>query len=147
MSIDIVLMKNKSEKNAVDKSLDTIATVTGTLRGECSIIDPVVEIEVAMSDITRCNYMYIDKFDRYYFVTNMTSVRRGLVRFNCHVDVLMSFKKGILKNHAIVRRQQSKYNLYLNDGSLKVYQNPHVTTKEFPSGFTTMEFVLAVAGS
>lgn len=147
MAFDIVLMKNKSEKNAVDKTTEEIMTLTGELRGECSIIDPVFAIECSMSDITRCNYAYIEKFDRYYFVTNMVSVRRKLVEFTCHVDVLMSFKKGIRGNKAIVKRQQQNYNLYLNDGSLKVYQNPHVTTKEFPSGFTSMEFVLAVAGS
>lgn len=147
MSFDIVLQKNKSEKNAVDKKLENITTMTGTLRGECSIIDPVIVAEAKMSDVTRCNYMYIDRFDRYYFVTDITSVRTGVVQFTCHVDVLMSFKKGILKNKAIIKRQQSTYNLYLNDGSLKIYQNPHITTKKFPSGFSSMEFVLAVAGS
>lgn len=59
----------------------------------------------------------------------------------------MSFADGIRNNTAIIKRQQEQWNLYLNDGSLKCYQDPIILTKAFPSGFTTQEFVLAVAGA
>lgn len=147
MSFKIILQKNKNESNAVNKSLTDIVTLEGTLKESTSIIDPVIVVEGDLDDFTRCNYMTIDKFDRSYFVTNIRSIRTGLVEFSCHVDVLMSFKTGLLKNTAIVKKQENDWNLYLNDGTLKVYQNPSVLTRSFPSGFSTQEFVLAVAGS
>ena len=147
MSFDITLQVNKSEKNKMIKSITDIITVTGELKSETSIIDPVIMINCELSDVTKCNYMKIASFGRSYFVNNIRSIRSGLVEFSCHVDVLSSFADAIKSNSAIVRRQENKWNLYLNDGSFKVYQNPIVLTKEFPSGFTTREFVLAVAGS
>lgn len=146
MAFDIVLQRNNSENNRVTKQIDDIMTVSGVLKEETSIIDPVVKIECDLSSVTGCNYLSISEFDRSYFVTNIRSIREGIVEFSCHVDVISTYADGIKNNDAIVKRQEKKWNLYLNDGSFKVYQNPNVLTKAFPSGFTTQELVLAVAG-
>lgn len=147
MPFNIVLQTNNSEPNRITKSVSDIMTLSGVLKEETSIIDPVIKIECDLATVTGCNYLSIPAFGRSYFVRNIRSVRNGLVEFSCHVDVLSSFADGIKANSAIVKRQENSWNLYLNDGSLKVYQNPIVLTKAFPSGFTTQEFVLAVAGN
>ena len=147
MAFDIVLQKNNSERNRITKDISEILTVSGELKTETSIIDPVIMIGCDLSSVVGCNYMSIPAFGRSYFVNNIRSIRSGLVEFSCHVDVLSSFAPQIRSNTAIVRRQENNWNLYLNDGSFKVYQNPNVLTKAFPSGFTTQEFVLAIAGS
>lgn len=147
MSFSIVLQRNDSEKNRITKTITDIETLTGTLKAETSIIDPVIIVEGDLSDYVNCNYMTIATFGRSYFVNNIRSIRNGLVEFSCHVDVLSSFANEIKSNSAIVKRQENNWNLYLNDGTFRVYQNPNVLTKAFPSGFTTQEFVLAVAGS
>ena len=147
MAFDIVLQRNNSERNKVTKDVSDLLTVSGKLKTETSIIDPVIMIECDLSAVTGCNYMTIQTFGRSYFVNNIRSIRTGLVEFSCHVDVLSSFADEIRGNTAIVRKQENKWNLYLNDGSFKIYQNPNVLTKAFPSGFTTQEFVLAIAGS
>lgn len=147
MAFNISLQRNNSERNRVSKDVENIMTVSGELKTETSIVDPVIMIECDLSAVTECNYMAIPTFGRSYFVNNIRSIRTGLVEFSCHVDVLSSFAEQIKKNTAIVRKQENNWNLYLNDGSFKVYQNPIVLTKAFPSGFTTQEFVLAVAGS
>lgn len=147
MAFNIALQINSSERERLDKDVSTIMTVSGVLKEETSIIDPVIMIECDLSDVTNCNYMTIGAFGRSYFVNNIRSIRNGLVEFSCHSDVLSSFKSQIRNNNAIVKRQENNWNLYLNDGSFKVYQNPNVLTKAFPSGFTRQEFVLAVAGS
>ena len=146
MSFDILLQTNNSERNRVTKDLRNITTVYGTLKEETSIIDPVIKIECALADVKSCNYLTIADFGRSYFVNNIRSIRNGLVEFSCHVDVLSSFADEIKANRAIIRRQENDWNLYLNDGTFKVYQNPEVLTKAFPAGFTTQEIVLAVAG-
>ena len=76
----------------------------------------------------------------------MRSIRNGLVEISGVVDVLTSFASGIRANRGIVAKQENDWNLYVNDGTFRVYQNPMVLTKEFPSGFSTSEFVMAIAG-
>lgn len=146
MAFSIHLMVNSSSKEVLDKSLSTIRTVTGTLREGTSIIDPIIKIEGDLSEFTKCNYMFIPEFGRYYYVTNIKSVLNNIVEFTAHVDVLTTYRDEIRSNVAIIHRQENDWNLYLNDGVFKVYQNPMVLTKKFPAGFTTHEFVLAVAG-
>lgn len=147
MPFDITLQLNNSEKNKVTKSLTDIITVSGELKTGTSIIDPIIMVNCNLSDVVKCNYMTIGSFGRSYFVNNIRSIRSGLLEFSCHVDVLSSFADAIRQNTAIIQKQEKEWNLYLNDGSFKIYQNPMVLTKAFPSGFTTQEFVLAVAGS
>lgn len=147
MAFNIILQRNQSEKNALTKTVNDLMTVTGTLKNDTSIIDPVIVIECDLSAFSLCNYMTIPEFDRSYFVTDIKSIRNGLVEFSCHVDVLSSFASYIRSNMAVIEKQQNDWNLYLDDGTFRVYQNPMVLTKNFPSGFNTLEFVMAIAGS
>ena len=147
MAFTITLQTNNSEDNRITKSVTDIMSVNGTLRAGTSIIDPVILMNCDLSLVTNCNYMTIPEFKRSYFVRNIKSVRAGLVELSGHVDVLSSFADNIKGNAAIIRRQENAWNLYLNDGTFRVYQNSIVLTKSFPSGFSTQEFVLAVAGS
>lgn len=147
MSFSIHLMRNNSPKEKLDKDLTILSTLNGTLKTSTSIITPVIMIEGNLSNFTSCNYMYIPEFGRFYFVNDITAISNNIVEFSCHVDVLTTYRDQIRGNHAIVRRQENSWNLYLNDGSFKVYQNPMVLTRAFPSGFNSQEFVLAVAGS
>ena len=147
MAFNIILQRNNSELNRVIKSIDNIMTVSGTLKEETSIIDPIIKIECNIADVKGCNYISVPEFGRSYFVNNIRSIRNGLVEFSCHVDVLSTYAEQIKNNTGIIKRQENEWNLYLNDGTFKVYQNPNVLTKAFPSGFTAQEFVLAVAGS
>lgn len=147
MAFNIELKINNSEQNRLNKDTQTIMTVSGVLKEETSIIDPVIKIECELSKVTGCNYLSIPVFKRSYFVNDIRSIRNGLVEFSCHVDVLSTYAEQIKNNTGIIKRQENEWNLYLNDGTFKVYQNPNVLTKAFPSGFTTQEFVLAVAGS
>lgn len=144
---EIILQTNKSEKNKLDKDVDNIITLSGILKTETSIIDPIILIEGDLSNFVTCNYMTIPLFNRKYFVTNIRSIRNGLFEISAHVDVLSSFTSQIRTNLAIIHRQENRWNLYLNDGTFRVYQNPMVLTREFPTGFSTFEFVLAVAGA
>lgn len=146
MAFEISLQANQSEKNRLSKTVNAITTVSGELKRDTSIIDPVIMIECDLSAVTTCNYMTIPVFGRSYFVNDIRSMRQGLVEFTCHVDVLSTYASAIRGNTAIIRKQETNWNLYLNDGTFKVFQNPNVLTRAFPTGFTTQEFILAIAG-
>ena len=122
MAFNIILQMNKSDYNVLDKSLTNIATVSGRLKDSTSIIDPIILISGDISNYINCNYMTISNFNRSYFINNIISITNSLFEIHAHVDVLTSFKSEIRANNCILSRQENKYNLYLNDGSLKIYQ-------------------------
>lgn len=142
----ITFYTNNSEKNALTKSLTQIVRLDGTLKDGTSIIDPSIlcyNIDRFIADI---NYFYIDETGRYYFLNGVEVVRTGLWQISGHVDVLSTYKTAILQNRAIIQRSESNYNLKLNDGLFKTQQNPRITTIPFGTGFTTSNYVLALAG-
>lgn len=146
MSFTVNVYVNSSENNRVSKEISQLTSFTGTLRNECSIIDPIITFEGSLETLAGANYLYISKFKRYYFIRNIRSIRSDLVEISAHVDVLMSFADGIRSNVGIVKRNANQWNLYLNDGSIACYQNPKICSMNFPHGFSNHEFVFAVAG-
>ena len=147
MSIQVSLQLNKSERIKVDKDLTTIFTADCILLEPTSLIDPVFKLRGSLADLAECNYFTVPAFKRSYFLSNPISLANDYIQFSGHVDVISSWKAGIRSNEAILAKSENHWNLYLNDGSFKVYQNPHVLTKPFPNGFSTYEFVLGIAGS
>ena len=141
----ITLMSTSSPPNYVNKSVTTVATLTGTLRQPTSVVDPIVTVEIASP--VGFNYVYIPDFNRYYFVKGIVSEKNTLVSISMHVDVLMSYKSNIMSAQAIVKRQEYKFNLYLDDGIFKSYQNSRHKTIPFPNGFADFSYILALAGN
>lgn len=143
----IKLYNNSSDKVVVDKNITQQGSdVTGTLRDDCSIIDPIIKMEAVGTYLLTSNYAYISEFGRYYYITNIVCTGK-LFEVHMHVDVLMSYKSAIRSNRAVISRQQYNYNLYLQDGVFKTEAYPHYEIRKFPSGFTQEEFVLCVAGA
>lgn len=141
---------NTAEKNRVNKSdyLTQKSEMIGTLRESTSIINPVITIHSVngATPLSGINYMYIVDLDRYYFIVDISTVNNDIWVINAKIDVLHTYKRQIYEQKAIIKRQENLWNLYLNDGSFKVYQNPHIKQTSFPYGFTGSSFVLAVAG-
>lgn len=144
----VILGKNNSPSHQIKKNVELVATLTGSFRGEIDIINPVVRVEY--SDPITFNYVYISDFARYYFVEDVNIVRKGVLDIRLRVDVLDSFFNEILANKAILDKQEKLYNLYLNDDSLKMKQNPLISCKVFPYGLFESGLytnVLCVAGN
>lgn len=144
----LTLYMNNSPSNFVNKSLAIIDNVSGVLREPTSIIEPTILLERASP--TGFNYAYIPEFSRYYYVTGISSEVNGLIVIAMHVDVLMTYKAQIAAADAIVKRQEYRFNLYLDDGIFKVYQPTKHKTIPFPYGFgnnNDYSFVLALAGN
>lgn len=144
---EIVLQNNKSEQNKIGKNIDNILTVSGVLKDETSILSPSILVNADLDALTSANYMKIDSFGRKYFITDIKSIRRGLVQINGRCDVLETYKDYIKQQTAVIARQENKWNLYLNDSIFKTYQNPIYIFKKFDKGFQNdMEcYLLTVA--
>lgn len=144
MTIDI--RYTASEVNRVNKQILTLTRLEGVLRNTSNTRDPEVLIEGNIEDVAAANYMTIYSFKRHYFIRSIESVRNGLYLIRGHVDVLTTYATAIKDNSAIIHRQANNFNLYLDDGVMKIYQNPIVETYSFPNGFSDLMYVMPVVG-
>lgn len=143
--MEIVLYTNTSEKNKIGKNLTTVATLTGSIKGESSITHPIILIEY--SDPAAFNYVYIAAFGRYYYVNDVTVVRTGLLRLALSVDVLESFKTSILTQNVILDKNENDYTMYLPDENLITLVKTKTDIINFPNGLLNSgEFILITAG-
>ena len=145
--MEINFYKNLSEKNKIGKVLNNTLTLNGNLREESSIVNPTILVE--HSNLSVYNYAYIPEFKRYYFVSEMTSVRNGLWRVTLSVDVLESYKTDILNLSCIVDKQQNQsYNNYIDDGSYINRADSFIEIANYQNGFNANgEFILLTAGA
>lgn len=144
MNID--LYQNYSQPNKLYKNLSYISRLTGNLREESSAINPSILIQY--DGFITANYCYIPEFNRYYFITNITSVRNNLWRIDCKVDVLQTYNSYISSNDCVLARSEYYYNLYLHDNDLPIYEDTFTSTEIFPNdNFNTWKNILILGGS
>ncbi|MBQ1296568.1 MAG: hypothetical protein IIY21_21160 [Clostridiales bacterium] len=140
----------KDDRRCTVKTLNSAnlkATLTGNIKTDTSIIDPVFEVAYD-ADIMVSNYMRIDALHRYYFINNI-EVGAQRLYIHAHVDVLMSYHTDIDKLQCVVARQASKFksNLYLGDEMFKSILPKDVVSLPFPSAMDdTGSYVLAIGG-
>ena len=145
--MQIEFYKNSSEKNKIGKSISNKLTLGGNLRDECSITSPSILVE--STSLVDYNYCYIPEFKRYYFISDIVSVRNNLWRVSLKCDVLESFKSDILKLSCIVDKQQNQsYNNNIDDGSYINRADSFVEIANYQNGFNSSgEFILITAGA
>ena len=144
--MDIILYYNSSDNKAINKEIVEGATISGTLRNDTSIISPIIALENA--EVFKYNYAYIPSFERYYYITDIKSLRNNLWEVYMKVDVLMSHKQAILSNESIISHSESNANNYIPSDVWRndVRQNTEIIN--FPNGFNEEAlFVLITAGA
>lgn len=145
--MELQLSYNRSENNAISKTLSNIVSITGTLRGDADVLNPAILLEGA--DFSAYNYAYIPLFNRYYFIDGCTSYRNGLWIMRLTVDVLMSFRDDILDTSAILlESEETGIDPYLPDSRVwvsRVKDKTDILT--FPNGLLENgELILITAG-
>ena len=111
----LVLYQLTGETHLVTKTskLSYVETLYGTLREETDLINPSILFEY--EEYPNFNYVYIESLKRYYFITNVVSVRNNVWRMNCHVDVLYTYDTDIRTQDAFVSRNENTYNEFIVD--------------------------------
>lgn len=139
----ITLYKYLGEREKVDKSSDLsfILSTSGKFKGDVSITSPVLiltlpvgrveyvtdengnEIEDIIAidetgEVLNFNYFYIEEFRRYYFLSSLSVSSGNVAIVTGSVDPLYSFKDQILRNSAMVDRNEFDYDTMQEDGAL-----------------------------
>jgi len=131
----IELLQSSCEKNRINKInyLSDVASVRGVLRDNSSIVNPsiLIELNFGSSATPTFNYAYIPFFNRYYFITDITSVENGLWLVTMKCDVLMTYKDGILTLNGMISRQENDYNPYLIDKQVPISNDPEYSVIDY----------------
>ena len=148
----VIIYQNKSEGNVLDKYITQVVQLTGTLREGTSVLNPTIVVESDEANIVWANYIYIVEWGRFYFVNEIANIRNSVWSFDCHVDVLMTYKNTIRQQSGIIARQEYLYNLYLDDDKFLVNAPRMIVTKAFPNRVPAgnvagaNSFILTLAG-
>ena len=97
--------------NTINKTLDFISDIDIKFKEEVNIFNPVVMLKYG--DLINFNYVYIDKFKRYYFIEDIEVFPNKIYKLSLKCDVLMSFRDDILNSYGNIT-SQTNYNDYYN---------------------------------
>lgn len=146
MAFTISLYKTASENNRVVKALTSGKEMSGELRNQTSVLNPSIRIESA-DNISTYNYAYIPEFGRYYYISDITSVRTNCWIISLRCDVLMSYSSQIKALRPIIEREEVGQSSGLIDSDMPININKKVQKYYFPKGFTKdIQYVLTTSG-
>lgn len=149
--MEVILYKYDGLEDKVGKTLSKyILDIFGSLREGTSLLSPSILIESGnytrivtddkkrvgylkdniftfitnnqLEQLLQCNYCYIPEFKRYYWVSNIISVRSNLWRIDLNIDVLNSYAEEIKKQECYVSRNEYNFD-YKQEDPLLVYSN------------------------
>lgn len=115
MNIQLCRITDDSKK--VNKSIGVIADVSAIMKENTSMLQPTFLIS-RKSWVNTCNYIYVEDFDRYYFIGNPVYAMGGMIEIPCKVDVLTSNRDKIRAIRCTIERQEKVYNPYLPDSQI-----------------------------
>lgn len=130
----VTLFRNNSDNRKLDKDLTQVSVKDCKLKGNCSILRPVLLVS---SGTLNFNYLEIEEFGRFYYVRDITTITDDLIEISCEIDVLMSYREQIKNTTAIIGRNENAYNMYIPDTKIGVDSRTDVIAKEFPNGLQT----------
>lgn len=140
-----------AERNRVDKTdfIGSRFVMNGTLRENCSVIEPIITVEKTNPAEFLYNYMYIPDFKRWYFITDFVSIRNNLWEIHSKVDSLYTWRTDIKQTKAVIDRTESNNyaNPYMDDGSYVLDSRKYNTILPFSQGLSENGvFILICAG-
>ena len=125
---EIHTYKSSAEQNRVDKTnfLTADMIISGVLREASSLIHP--SITFTSDIIPTFNYVYIPIFNRYYYVTDITSIKNKLWQMSLTVDVLMTYKEALLACTGYIDRNENEYNGLIPDSMISLEKGETIET-------------------
>lgn len=145
MSMTITFGTTSDPKNKLNKTYKSSVSITGNLKDDTSVVNPIILVNASLATLSGCNYMYIASFGRYYYITDVVSKGANLVEVHGHCDVLKSFNSQIRACTGYVSRTNTG-NSYISDDMKALTNKPTVTYVNATGQFGYSGFVLWVGG-
>lgn len=116
--------KTESSANTINKVINFVADIDVKFKDEVNIFNPTIVLKY--DDLIDFNYMYIEKFKRYYFIESVEVFPNKIYHLTLKCDVLMSFKDDILNSYGNIIRQTNYNNFYDFDYSSEVRKESNI---------------------
>ena len=102
MAITVKLYSFTKRENSTKRPTSAGTDYSCILIDDTSLMNPVFKLEIGSNPIGK-NYCYVSDFNRYYFITDITS-SQNFWYISCKCDVLASFKTEIgSQSHYVLR--------------------------------------------
>lgn len=147
--MDIILSKINEDPNTLVKTINEPFSISGTLKNITDKTNPEITIAGDVQTLLTYNYCYINEFQRYYYITNISVENSNLITISCKCDVLMSFSTEILNLNVVLDRQENSFNMYYTDSEIPVMSYKFVQAKLFsknPITTTNQHIIIKLCG-
>lgn len=114
--MEVTFYTNASDKRTLNKSISKIRTIQCSIKDPCTLLAPSISLlKDDLPEWNRCNYAYINEFDRYYFMGQPRLDTAGRLNVDLSIDPLMSNRAAILGISCIIERSETVYNKMIKD--------------------------------
>lgn len=141
--MNLSLYISNDSENVINKVLTFKHETTIKLKETVNISSPIIVLsEIEGVDLLQCNYCFLSKFERYYFIRDI-EVSKNVYVLYLECDVLESFKNDILNseceysriveqgdfmNFSTVDDVRKEVDIYSNDIELNLSKNIILST-------------------
>lgn len=151
MSLTLRLYNTSSPSNKINKDL----TLKGVLRINLKTRPKDFNnLDIDYSGNTGSvaldfNYAHLVEYDLYFFAKMLPSnIGNSHNILHLEIDTLMTYKNQILNLDCVIKRNTSKYNLYVEDEELQTLKKTQIQTKAFNHTFVPYtSTVITLVGS
>lgn len=108
--MQISFYNNNSKDNVLNKDIVLLLEKNITIKEkQNSILSPILYLaDIQTENIG--NYCYIEKWNRYYFIKNISFVNNQIIKLELETDFLMTFKNVILKSSGDITQSENIQN-------------------------------------
>ena len=110
---DIIFYNNNSDRRCINKHLTNAMTISGNIKSQYTSSGISIDIDVSVAGITPFQFNYMKYDNKFYYIDNVDFVSQNIIRLNCSIDLLESYKSQILKQTAVFARSQNIYSRYI----------------------------------
>ena len=135
---------NNDSANTINKTLDFIIDIDVKFKEEVNIYEPSIMLKY--DDLIDFNYLYIDKFKRYYFIEDVEVFPNKIYKLTLKCDVLMSFKDDILNSYGNITSQTNYNNYYNFDYSSEVRKEVEIFKTDVDIDYNTNIILVTLGG-
>lgn len=142
MKINFYIVTN--EKNALVKT-STVNWIFNQTTGESNIrepfdiMNPVLILDYGATNAAGFenfvyNYCFVEDFQRFYFIEDVTYIANRLVELKLHVDVLFTYRSIIREQTVVLKRNENIANGYVTDEKFMVQNKVSLSRLIFKEG-------------
>ena len=140
---DITFYNNNSDRRCINKVLADAKTISGNVKTQYTSSGISLDIDISVAGITPFQFNYMKFDNKCYYIDSVDFLSQNIIRVNCSIDLLETYKVQILKQTAVLERSENIYNRYIDDDMLVLNSYKRVQTKAFPASFTpSSSFIL-----